>query len=233
MTIPSKPMRPIRSFVRREGFGALAYAAIIKAHAAYNLSENTDGMIDQQAIFGRIAPLVVEIGFGQGETLFQMASLNPEKDFIGIEVYRTGISQLLTQIKKAGLQNLRIFAGDAREILIRHIPDASLDTVQIFFPDPWPKRKHHKRRLIQADFINVLVSKLKPGAKLHLATDWADYATWMLHVLSGNAQLENTVGLGNYAPRPMDRPPSKYERRGLALGHPTWDLIFKRLYNES
>ncbi len=235
MTIPNKPLRTIRSFMRREGKGLRTRASAIKAlWPRYGLSESgIDGFIDAHAIFGRVAPLVVEIGFGRGETLLQMASLATDKDFIGIEVYRTGLSQLITQADQAGLQNLRVFCGDAKEILHTRIMNASLDTVQIFFPDPWPKRKHHKRRLINADFMKLIALKLKPGGKLHLATDWADYAAWMLNVLSENPYFENTAGAGCYAPRPMDRPLSKYEGRGLALGHQTWDLIFKRLYNES
>ncbi|MBP6104222.1 MAG: tRNA (guanosine(46)-N7)-methyltransferase TrmB [Gammaproteobacteria bacterium] len=235
MTIPHRPLRPIRSFMRREGKGMIARASTIKAlWPRYGLSENREeGLIDPRAIFGRVAPLIVEIGFGGGESLLQMASLAPDKDFIGIEVYRTGLSQLITQADQAGLQNLRVFCGDAREILQTRIMDASLDTVQIFFPDPWPKRKHYKRRLISADFIKLIALKLKPGGRLHLATDWADYAAWMLNVLSEDPHFENTAGAGCYVPRPMDRPFSKYERRGVGLGHQTWDLIFKRLYNES
>lgn len=235
MTIPNRPVRPIRSFMRREGKGMIARASTIKAlWPRYGLSESgIDGFIDPPAIFGRVAPLIIEIGFGRGESLFQMAALAPEKDFIGIEVYRTGLSQLITQADRAGLHNLRVFCGDAREILQTRIMDASLDTVQIFFPDPWPKRKHHKRRLISADFIKLIALKLKPGGRLHLASDWADYAAWMLNVLSEDPHFENIAGTGCYAARPEDRPLSKYEGRGLALGHQTWDLIFKRLYNES
>ena len=234
MTIPNRPVRPIRSFMRREGKGMIARASTIEAlWPRYGLSESREeGFIDAPAIFGRVAPLIVEIGFGRGESLLQMAALAPDKDFIGIEVYRTGLSQLITQANQAGLQNLRVFCGDAREILQTRIIDASLDTVQIFFPDPWPKRKHHKRRLISADFIKLIALKLKPGGRLHLATDWADYAAWMLKVLSEDPHFENTAGRGCYAPRPMDRACSKYEGRGVALGHQSWDLIFKRLYNE-
>ncbi len=233
MTHADHPLRPIRSFVRREAKGVLARAEILKAHwPAYGLSASEQGTINPQLIFGRVAPLVLEIGFGRGETLLQMALESPEKDFIGVEVYHTGLSQLLVQIDRTGLKNLRLFSADATLVLKDRIADVSLDTVQIFFPDPWPKRKHHKRRLIQVDFIKWVASKLKPGGRLHVATDWKDYAEHSMRLLSANPHFENEAGPGCCVPRPPSRPLSKYERRGLALGHSTWDLIFKLSYNE-
>ncbi len=233
MTIPKRAHRPIRSFMRREGKGALLRASILRSHGQAYCVAIPDGILDQQAIFGRINPLVLEIGFGRGETLFQMAEANPQKDFLGIEVYRTGVSQLIARAEQAHLQNLRVFIGDAPEILAIHLKDASLQAIHILFPDPWPKRKHYKRRLIQLDFVQLMALKLEPGGRLHLATDWMDYAAWMMEVLSENPHFENEAGTGCYAPRPLDRPVSKYEARGLALGHRTWDLIFRRAYNKS
>ncbi len=233
MTHTNPPLRPIRSFVRREAKGTLARTEILKAYwPAYGLSMGESETLDPQRVFGRVAPLVLEIGFGRGETLLQMALESPEKDFIGVEVYHTGLSQLLVQIDRAGLKNLRLFAADATLVLKECIADASLSTLQIFFPDPWPKRKHHKRRLIQAEFIKLLASKLAPEGCLHIATDWADYAEQSMRLLSANPHFENEAGVGCYAQRPPSRPFSKYERRGLALGHSTWDLIFKLSYNE-
>ncbi len=185
-------------------------------------------MLDFNAIFGRTAPIVLEIGFGDGAALAQIAEAEPEKDFIGIEVHRPGVGHLLRLIDKHGLTNLRIFCHDAVEVLDRQIPVGSLDRVQVYFPDPWPTKRHHKRRLIQPVFVHRLAERLRAGGLLHLATDWEDYARQMLDVLDGEKLLENTANDGGYTPRPAWRPKTKFERRGLRLGHDTWDLVFRR-----
>lgn len=188
--------------------------------------------LDLDAIFGRKAEKVLEIGFGDGQSLFQMAKANPEKDFIGVEVYRTGVGNLLLALAKEPLPNLRILCADAKEILELYIPDNSLAGIQIFFADPWPKTRHHKRRLVQTTFALLIARKLKTEGQLHLATDWQDYAVHMMKTLSSLDCFQNIAGRGQYMPRPDFRPITKYEQRGLKLGHKTWDLIFKKRYNE-
>jgi tRNA (guanine-N7-)-methyltransferase len=182
--------------------------------------------IDLNAGFGRDAPKVLEIGFGMGTATASIAQTHPEIDYLGIEVHAPGVGALLKNIGEMGLQNLRIIQHDAVEVLEHMIADASLDGLHIFFPDPWHKKRHHKRRLIQPSFISLLARKLKSGGYLHLATDWADYAQQMLEVLSTNPDLCNTSD--GFAPRPEYRPLTKFEQRGVRLGHGVWDLIFKR-----
>lgn len=182
--------------------------------------------LDLNAAFGRAAPKVLEIGFGMGAATAAIAQAHPDTDYLGVEVHTPGIGALLKSVGELGLTNLRIIQHDAVEVLEHMLPDASLDGVHIFFPDPWHKKRHHKRRLIQPDFVALLVKKLQPGGYLHLATDWADYAHQMLKVLSANPNLANTVE--GYAPRPEYRPLTKFEQRGVRLGHGVWDLIFKR-----
>lgn len=186
--------------------------------------------LDWDAAFGRRAPRVLEIGFGMGQATAEIAARLPEQDFIGIEVHAPGVGALLKQIGERGLGNLRIIQHDAVEVLAHMIDESSLDGVHIFFPDPWHKKKHHKRRLIQPAFARQLASRLKPGGYLHLATDWRDYAEQMLAVLSAETSLRNTVpDLAHpYAPRPEYRPLTKFEQRGLRLGHGVWDLVFQR-----
>ena len=171
---------------------------------------------------------MLEIGFGMGQSLVAMAAAAPEKNFIGVEVHLPGVGRLLHSMEDEGVDNIRVYCHDAVEILNDCIDDASLDTVQIFFPDPWHKKRHHKRRLIQPDFVDLLCRKLKPGGVLHLATDWENYAEQMMEVLSANTQLRNQAGEGEFAPRPDHRPLTKFERRGERLGHGVWDLLFKK-----
>jgi len=194
--------------------------------------------IDAAAVFGRQAPLVVEIGFGMGETTAQIAAADPAHDFLGIEVYPAGVGSLLARIEAAGLRNLRIVQHDAVEVVRDMIAPGTLAGVHVFFPDPWPKKRHHKRRLIQPPFVALLASRLAPGGYLHCATDWEHYAVQMLDVLSREPLLANSVGetavgetaaqCRGFAPRPAWRPLTKFESRGLRLGHGVRDLLFVR-----
>jgi tRNA (guanine-N7-)-methyltransferase len=183
--------------------------------------------LDFEEVFGRKAPTVLEIGFGMGETTEKIALARPNDNFLGVEVFNAGVGAMLKRIDESGLKNVRIIQHDAVEVLQHMIPPDSLAGVHIYFPDPWPKKRHHKRRLIQPPFVKLLASRVAPGGYIHLATDWENYAEQMLEVLSAEEMLENTVGEG-YAPRPDFRPQTKFETRGLRLGHGVWDLIFKR-----
>lgn len=190
------------------------------------------------SVFGRDSPLVLEIGFGMGESTAAIAQAQPERNFLGVEVYPAGVGSLLRQIEETGLTNLRIIQHDAIDVLTHMISPASLAAVHVFFPDPWPKARHHKRRLIRAEVVALIASRLAPGGVLHCATDWAHYALQMLQVLSSEPLLANTAGevqlseeiarARGFAERPAYRPPTKFERRGLALGHGVWDLIMTR-----
>lgn len=223
------PHRPIRSYVLRMGrLTDGQQRAFDDYWPRYGLA-HSDGSLDYAAVFGREAPRVLEIGFGMGQSLVAMAAAAPATDFIGIEVHRPGVGKLLHSMATEGVDNIRIYCHDAVEVLRDCIPPASLDTVQIFFPDPWHKKRHHKRRLIQPAFAEQLVAYLKPAGILHLATDWENYAEQMLEVLSATSGLENTAGVGNYAPRPESRPLTKFEQRGERLGHGVWDLLFRRV----
>lgn len=186
----------------------------------------TPELPDWDALFGRHAPRVLEIGFGMGATTAEIAAARPGDDFIGVEVHEPGVGALLKLIGEQALGNIRILQHDAVEVLEHMIAPASLDGVHVYFPDPWHKARHHKRRLIQPKFVSLLASRLKPGGYLHLATDWQNYAEQMLEVLSAEAALDNTAD--GYAPRPEFRPVTKFERRGLRLGHGVWDLMFRR-----
>ncbi|MGM0632915.1 MAG: tRNA (guanosine(46)-N7)-methyltransferase TrmB [Pseudomonadota bacterium] len=219
--------RPIRSFVVRGGrLTASQQEALDHWWPLYGI-DDTHARIDPMALFGRHAPLTLEIGFGMGQSLVEQAAAHPERDFIGIEVHRPGVGKLLREIHERDLHNLRVYCHDATEILDRCVPERSLDTVQVFFPDPWHKKKHHKRRLIQPAFVRQLTTRLKPGGLLHLATDWTHYAEHMMEVLSAEPALENTAGEGQYA-KNTGRPETKFERRGERLGHPVFDLLFAR-----
>ena len=181
---------------------------------------------DLDQAFGRTAPKILEIGFGMGDSTATIAQTHPEIDYLALEVHTPGVGNLLKLIETEQLANIRIMQHDAVEVLRDMIADNTLDGVHIFFPDPWHKARHNKRRLIQAPFIAQLVQKLKPGGYIHVATDWQDYAEQVLRVLSGEPMLENTAA--DYAPRPDYRPLTKFEQRGIRLGHGVWDLVFKR-----
>lgn len=180
-------------------------------------------------IFGRSAGKVLEIGFGEGKSLSWMAQHSKDQDFIGIEVYRKGVARLLTEIQSHQLSNIRILCGDAVQILQEAIPDESIERVQIFFADPWPKTRHHKRRLIQSNFVSLLRKKLRLHGTLHLATDWEDYAHHMMSILSKDPHFRNQAGELQFSERPAYRPITKYEERGIKLGHKSYDLIFQKL----
>ncbi|UHQ53885.1 tRNA (guanosine(46)-N7)-methyltransferase TrmB [Microbulbifer sp. YPW16] len=186
------------------------------------------GPLDPAQEFGRQAPLVLEIGFGMGDSLLAMAEAEPDKDFIGIEVHPPGVGRLINNAGKAGVKNLRVYMADAVDVLNDCIADASLDRFQLYFPDPWHKKKHHKRRIVQPEFVRLLCTKLRPGGLMHMATDWENYAGHMLEVLEAEPALENTAGAGQYAPRPEFRPQTKFEQRGQRLGHGVWDLLYRR-----
>jgi tRNA (guanine-N7-)-methyltransferase len=183
-------------------------------------------LLDLEQVFGRRAPKILEIGFGMGETTATIACAHPENDYLGIEVHTPGVGSLLKQIAEMALANVRVIQHDAVDVLHDMIAPGALDGCHIFFPDPWPKKRHHKRRLIQPPFVALLAARLSPGAYLHIATDWQDYAEQILAVLSAEPLLENTAG--EYAPRPGQRPLTKFEHRGLKLGHSVWDVIFRR-----
>ena len=182
--------------------------------------------VDLDALFGRSAPHILEIGFGMGETSAAIASAHPENDYLGVEVHTPGVGSLCKLIAENGLTNQRIVQHDAVEVLRDMIAPACLAGVLVFFPDPWPKKRHHKRRLLQSPLVALLASRLKPGGYLHCATDWEEYAAQILAVLSAEPALENTAQA--YAPRPDYRPLTKFEQRGLRLGHGVWDLVFRR-----
>jgi tRNA (guanine-N7-)-methyltransferase len=222
------PERSIRSYVLRQGRMTRAQA---RAHATllprYGLPFAREPL-DLAGLFGRAAPKIVEIGSGMGETTALIAQENPDKDYLAIEVHSPGVGSLLNRIEILGLANVRVIQHDAVDVLEWMLPPGSLDGIHIFFPDPWPKKRHHKRRLIQPPFVALLAERLKPGGYLHLATDWQDYAKHILAVLSGEPRLANTAGTG-FAPRPASRPPTKFEERGRRLGHGVWDVLFRRV----
>jgi len=220
-------LRRIRSFVRREGrLTAAQQRAIDVLWPQYGIEPQ--GVIDFDVLFGRRCPVVLEIGFGNGDSLLQMAEASSDECFLGVEVHRPGIGTLLQGVERLGLTNLRISNRDSVELLRDHIADASLHRVQIYFPDPWPKARHHKRRLVQPEFVQLLRRKLKPGGRLHLATDWEHYAEHMREVLEAAEGFNNIAGSGQWHPRPEWRPETKFERRGLKLGHVVHDLIYQK-----
>lgn len=221
------PKRQVRSFVRRDGrmTEAQKHAIEIVLPAVGLTLQN--GLINLSDVFQRDAKCVLEIGFGSGYSLLEMAASYPEENFIGIETHLPGIGTLLQGITARQLQNIRIYYADAVEVLEKCIPDHSLGVVQIFFPDPWPKRKHHKRRLIQPAFVQLIIKKLKKGGTIHLATDWQDYAVHMMAVLSSIPALVNLAGEQEYANRSSQRPiVTKFEQRGTQSGRAIWELQF-------
>lgn len=219
-------MRPIRSYVLRQGRVSSAQR---RAHDTllprYGIPYSSR-VLDLESMFGRSAPRVLEIGFGMGETTAVIAAAQPDIDYLGIEVHTPGVGSLLKAIDAEGLTNVRVIQHDAVDVLTHMIAPASLAGVHVFFPDPWPKKRQQKRRLLQAPLVSLLASRLKEGAYLHVATDWEEYAQRILEVLAGEPLLVNTVS--NFSPRPDYRPLTKFEQRGLRLGHGVWDIIFKR-----
>ena len=218
--------RPIRSFVLRQGRVSNAQRqALEKLMPEYGISLGT-GLLDLEHIFGRSAPVFLEIGFGMGETTAAIAKAHPQNDYLAVEVHTPGVGSLLKQIKELGLTNIRVLQHDVVELFRQGLPPECLAGVHIFFPDPWPKARHHKRRLLQPAFVALLCRHLKSGGYIHAATDWQDYAQQILWVFSGEPQLVNTAV--DYAPRPLYRPLTKFEQRGLRLGHGVWDLVFRK-----
>jgi len=221
--------RHIRSFVLRQGRTSPAQLRAIATLMPRFGIPYAARQFDLDQAFGRTAPKILEIGFGMGDSTATIALAHPEIDYLALEVHTPGVGNLLKLIETEQLNNIRIMQHDAVEVLRDMIADNTLDGVHIFFPDPWHKARHNKRRLIQAPFIAQLVQKIKPGGYIHVATDWQDYAEQVLRVLSGEPLLENTAA--DYAPRPDYRPLTKFEQRGLRLGHGVWDLVFRRKEN--
>jgi len=218
--------RRIRSFVTRAGRLSTAQERALNDFGPQYMVEYTKAPLDFEQVFGRKAPVVLEIGFGMGQTTAHIAKLMPEKDFIGVEVHTPGVGSLLKLCGEENIANLRVIQHDAVEVLRDMIPAQSLHGVHIYFPDPWHKARHNKRRLIQPAFVKTLCQHIAPGGYIHLATDWEDYAVQMLEVLSAEPALRNTAD--GYAPQPAYRPLTKFENRGLKLGHGVWDLVFEK-----
>ncbi|RKP59426.1 tRNA (guanosine(46)-N7)-methyltransferase TrmB [Pararobbsia silviterrae] len=225
--VPELHRRRIRSFVTRAGRVSTGQRrALDELGPRFVLPFDTHAL-DWDAVFGRPAPRILEIGFGMGATTAEIAAHRANDDFLGLEVHEPGVGALLKLIEEQQLSNIRIIQHDAVEVIEHMLPKGSLDGVHIYFPDPWHKARHHKRRLIQPPFVATLASRIKSGGYLHLATDWQNYAEQMLEVLSADPTLANTAA--DYAPRPDYRPVTKFERRGLRLGHGVWDLLFKKI----
>jgi tRNA (guanine-N7-)-methyltransferase len=222
----TEPQYPIRSYVLRQGRVSNAQQRAYEQLLPQFGIPYAQQFIEAHAIFGRHAPLILEIGFGMGETTAEIAAAHPQYDYLGIEVHTPGVGSLLKQVAERGLSNVRLVQHDAVEVLRNMISPASLDAMHIFFPDPWPKKRHHKRRLIQPGFIALAASRLKPEGTLHAATDWHEYAEQILTVLSAEPALENTAA--SFADRPAYRPQTKFETRGLKLGHGVWDIVFRK-----
>jgi tRNA (guanine-N7-)-methyltransferase len=224
---PEFKPKSIRSFVIRAGrITSGQKAAFDSWWPTYGLSLYK-GAIDLETIFGRKAPLVLEIGFGMGDSLLEMAKNEPDKDFIGIEVHPPGVGKLINEAGKAGVKNLRVYMADAMDVLEDCIADASIDRLQLYFPDPWHKKKHNKRRILQSAFAQKVRPKLKVGGVFHMATDWENYAEQMLEVMNSAENYANLSPANGYSPRPEYRPITKFEKRGARLGHGVWDLLFQ------
>lgn len=232
---PPTPHGPLRTFhPRRATLGPARQDALerlwprlgLSVHDDASLPLAPDGALDRRRLFGRDAPLVVEIGSGMGEAVAAMAAADPDRDYLAVEAHLPGIANLLLLLERDGTTNVRVAHGDALELLRRHVPESSLDAVHVFFPDPWPKARHHKRRLVAPDNVALLRSRLVPGGVLHCATDWAPYAEVMLETLGADPGLENPHG--GFAPRPAHRPVTQFERRGLGLGHEVADVVVRR-----
>lgn len=224
----TRQRRGIRSFVVRAGrMTAAQERAWTELWPRYGV-ETADQPLDLPALFGREAPRTLEIGFGNGESLVTLAAAHPERDFLGIEVHRPGVGHLMLRAEEFGLANLRVICRDAVEVLGQCLAPGSLDEVLLYFPDPWPKKRHHKRRIVQAPFVELVASRLRAGGVLRMATDWQPYAAHMLEVASGCTALRNESPDGAYVARPDSRPVTRFERRGHRLGHDVWDLAFSR-----
>ncbi len=219
--------RVIKSYVLRQGrLTRGQQQALERLSDIYGIDYSPE-MLELDTLYTHTAPVTLEIGFGNGESLIQQAAARPDNNYLGIEVHRPGVGRLLSLIEKAGLSNLRVINHDAVEVLQQQIPDQSLDCVQLFFPDPWHKKRHHKRRIVNDNFVRLVQQKLKPGGLFHLATDWQDYAEHMLTVMEQAEGFTNTAGEGSYA-KNTGRPLTKFEQRGQQLGHGVWDLVYRK-----
>ena len=222
-------LRRIRSFVKREGRLTQGQErALNDLFPLYGLTLQ-DTPLNFIEVFQRSSPIILEIGFGNGSSLSEMAKNHPEQDYIGIEVHSPGVGNLLMQVERLGLTNLRVINDDGVDVLNKMIADESIDAVQLFFADPWHKKRHHKRRIVQKEFVQLLRKKLKVGGVFHMATDWEHYAQHMMSVMNESEGFENTAGKDQFLPRPEHRPLTKFEQRGQRLGHGVWDLIFKKI----
>jgi tRNA (guanine-N7-)-methyltransferase len=220
--------RSIRSFVTRGGrITAAQERALSALWPKYGVAFGMQ-VLDVRALFGRDAPRTIEIGFGNGDNLLALAAAHPGRDFLGIEVHRPGVGRLLLGLEERRLANARVICHDAVEVFEQQIAPQSVHEILVLFPDPWPKKRHHKRRLIQRPFVDLAVSRLTPGGVLRLATDWQPYALEMLATLVATPGLENLAADGAFVPRPAERAPTRFERRGERLGHEVWDLAFRR-----
>jgi len=220
--------RSVRSFVLRGGRITEAQQRALDLLWPRFGIDYEPAFLDLDAVFGRPAPRSMEIGFGNGENLAALAAAHPQRNYLGIEVHRPGVGRLLLTLEERGLGHVRLICHDAVEVLQRQIPPDSLDEVLILFPDPWPKKRHHKRRLVQAPFVELVAGRLRPGGVLRFATDWQPYAQSALEVLSASPLLRNLSADGGYVPRPAERQPTRFEKRGERLGHGVWDLAFAR-----
>lgn len=227
MSNPQPHRRPIRSFVLRSGrLTPGQQRAFDELWPRYGVGFD-GGALDPAKLFGNAHPVWLEIGFGNGETLAELARRHPERNYLGIEVHAPGVGHLLLKAAELDLHNLLVLRHDAVEVLAA-LPDAGLSGALLFFPDPWHKKKHHKRRILQPGFMVELARVIAPGGLFHAATDWEDYARHMMNVLTAAETFDNTAGPGRFAPRPEDRPLTKFEKRGQRLGHGVWDLLFRR-----
>jgi tRNA (guanine-N7-)-methyltransferase len=232
MTPAEEPRRrEIRSFVRREGRMTVSQQrAMAELWPQYGVEPPQSGLKPLlQQLFGRAAPVVLEIGFGNGDHLLARAQAEPDKDFLGVEVHRPGVGRVLNRAHAAGLSNLRVACDDAVEVLREWLPERALAEIVIYFPDPWPKKRHHKRRLVQPEFARLAASRLAAGGLLRLATDWADYATHMRATLDAEPLLRNTAGTAGFIARPAERTQTRFETRGMKLGHAVFDLVYERV----
>ena len=221
------PRHAIRSYVLRTGRITRAQTRALEELLPRFGIPYSESVLDLDAVFGRRAPRALEIGFGNGDTLIELASKTPATNFIGVEVHPPGIGHCLLAVESLGLSNVRVIAHDAVEVLAQQIPPASLDEVLIYFPDPWPKKRHHKRRIVQPEFATLVASRLKPGGRLKLATDWEPYAAWMLEVLGASREFKNAAPRGGCVDRPA-REMTRFESRGRRLGHAVFDLEYIR-----
>ncbi len=225
----SNPPRTVRSYVLREGRITKAQRrAFDGPWKRFGLDYPGKQWLDLPGVFGNRHPVYLEIGFGNGESLAGLAGRHPDRNYLGIEVHRPGMGRLLLRLEETGLRNVRAMRHDAVEVLEHNLPPGSLQGVYLFFPDPWPKKRHHKRRIVQPAFVDLLASRIRPGGLLHMATDWRDYAGHMMDSVGACDDFVNVAGPGRYSPRPDERPSTRFEKRGQRLGHGVWDLIFLR-----